>query len=527
VTHPEVDDTTRAFFLQSGSTQLEKIYLWARARYAAPWAVFGAVLLRVAASVGPNVQLPGLIGGRASLNLLCAFVSASGGGKGISDKVGRLAWPTTILELPIGSGEGIAATFKKPDKPDADDEPIISAIFSVPEIDSMAGIAARQGSVLLAQLKSMAMGEQLGQSNASKTTSRVVEAHSYRCCLSVGAQPGHTGVLFDDTSGGTPQRFLWFPTTDASMPETRAPDPEPLDTTLPAWSSLDDVEIQYGPDEVAETIISAHIARQRGQADALDGHRMLTRCKVAAVLAIMHGRSVVSEWDWERSADVMALSDQTRDWIVTEAKRAARAKVRDRAMARAVGEEIVDERRTEVVRRRIFKILDEGPATHGAVHSRIGKREYKDLFPGVIASLLASGEVRSEETQRGKRYSVGDGVKVDTGVKVDNRRSDPLTPGVKVDPDATVTDLDTRRSAHNDVPRPTRTAHAFIVAHIAAHAGSDGWVAVSQIREAGAAEGHEWDALHRARRTSTSPRIITSATGPKSLWRVEKAEETA
>lgn len=219
----------------TATPQLQTIYRWARARYAAPWAVFGAVLLRVSASVGPQVQLPGLIGGRASLNLLCAFVSASGGGKGISDKVARLAWPKAILELPIGSGEGIAATFKRPDKEGENNEAISAAIFNVPEVDTLAGIASRQGSILLAQLKSMAMGEQIGQQNASKATTRVVAAHAYRCCLSVGAQPGHTGVLFDDATGGTPQRFLWFPTTDASMPSEAAPDPP--SSWYPTWSA--------------------------------------------------------------------------------------------------------------------------------------------------------------------------------------------------------------------------------------------------------------------------------------------------
>ena len=36
----------------SATPQLTLIYQWARARYAAPWAVLGAVLLRVAASTG-------------------------------------------------------------------------------------------------------------------------------------------------------------------------------------------------------------------------------------------------------------------------------------------------------------------------------------------------------------------------------------------------------------------------------------------------------------------------------------------
>lgn len=447
------------------TNELKIIKSWARARYAAPWAVFGAVLLRVAASVGPHVQLPGLIGGRASLNLLCAFVSASGGGKGVSDKVARLAWPTTIIERPIGSGEGIAATFLPPKK--EGQEAITSAIFSVPEIDTLTGIASRQGSILLAQLKSMAMGELLGQSNASDATTRIIPAHSYRCCLSVGAQPGHCDVVFNDTTGGTPQRFLWFPTTDPNMPADRIPDPAPLNTAIPHWKPDEHgvVEIGYGPAEIPETVIAAHLARQRGETDALDGHRLLTRCKVAAVLAIMHHRSIVSDTDWALSDTVMTVSDQTRDWVVEQARQAARAKVRERAIGRAVFDEIIDDRRAEVVRRRILRILQEGPTSHGTVHSRIGKREYKELFPGVIAALLRTGEVSVEETPRGKRYELTEGVKVDPGVKVDSSRSDGLTPGVKVEPEATVTDLDSRRSP--DTGRPLVPCPRWFALHIA------------------------------------------------------------
>lgn len=397
---------TESFFLDSGSEQLARIYWWARARYAAPWAVFFAVLLRVAGSVGPHVQLPGVIGGRASLNLLCAFVSASGGGKGISDKVARMAWPKPVLELPIGSGEGIAAAFKRPDKPDEDDEPITAAIFNIPEIDTLSGIASRQGSILLAQLKSMAMGEQLGQSNASKATSRIVAAHSYRCCLSVGAQPGHTGVLFNDTTGGTPQRFLWSPTTDPDMPAAAMSDPQPLDTALPFWAPRADgvVEIIYGPDEIAETVIAAHIARQRGEADPLNGHWMLTRCKVAALLAILHHRSVVSEWDWQLSAEVMAISDTTREWILNEAKKAERAKVRDRAMARARGEEFVSDHKLHRAKSAVIRWLSrDGELAANQLRSKL-KADLRDHFGAAVAELVADRLVIEIQVERGARY---------------------------------------------------------------------------------------------------------------------------
>ena len=96
------------------------------------------------------------------------------------------------------SGQGIAETFTK--RTDSDE--IQPVIFDVPEIDTLTGLASAHGSVLLPTVKSLAMGEQLGQANATKDTRRNVPAHSYRACLSVGAQPGHTDVLFEDFKGG-------------------------------------------------------------------------------------------------------------------------------------------------------------------------------------------------------------------------------------------------------------------------------------------------------------------------------------
>jgi hypothetical protein len=460
------DDQTTAFFLESDSDQLAKIYWWARARFAAPWAVFFAVLLRVAASVKPNVQLPGIIGGRASLNLLCAFVSPSGGGKGISDKVGRLAWPVPIVELPIGSGEGIAETFTLRGKESEDNERITAAIFNCSEIDILTGLESRQGSTILGTLKAFAMGEQFGSTNASKANSRNVPAHSYRGCVSVGAQPGHTGVIFGDTSGGTPQRFLWALTIDPHMPATVTADPDPLDTTMPKWEPGPDgvVEIVYGPREITETIIAAHLARQRGEADALDGHAMLTRCKVAAIIAIMHGRSVVSQWDWDRSADVMAASDRTRDWIVDEAKKATRAKARERAIARAVGEEFYDHSRLETVKRSILRMLErDGEQAGNVLRMRLGRKEKRELFDQAISLLEEAGAVEPVPgLQKGTRYRLGgQGDHPGQGAYTQVNRPDHDGQG---DHPVNVTDLDSRRSP--ELHQPKLTAPQVLENHL-------------------------------------------------------------
>lgn len=454
------DDLTNKFFLDSDSEQLRKIHQWARARYAAPWAVFGAVLLRVAASTGPEVQLPGLIGGRASLNLMAAFVAPSGGGKGTSDKVSRLAWPTVIHEEGMGSGEGIADLFKQSKK--EGEEQVSRAIISVPEIDTLTGLTQRQGNTVLATLKAAAMGERLGSKGASAATSRMVAPHTYRMCLSVGGQPGHTGVIFGDTTGGTPQRFLWFPTVDPTMPEVAAVDPEPLDTALPAWTrvSTDVVEIQYGTDEIARTVIAAHIARQRGDAEALDGHALLTRCKVAAVLAIMHHQSVVSEREWQLSETVMAVSDSTRAWILEQAKRTEREKKRDKAIARAVDEEIVSDHKLRRAKQAVIRWLGKSVELSSRDLRQKLKADIRADFDAAIAELADDGLLHVIDVPNGRRYRIAaEGTRVPE-VHPQKAQFIDGVPQVHGVPQATVTDLDspssgTSRRQDDDVQQPT------------------------------------------------------------------------
>ncbi|TMS46717.1 hypothetical protein [Mycobacterium sp. DBP42] len=488
--------TDEEFF--NATPELKTIYQWARARYAAPWAVFFAVLLRVAATTKPSVRLPGAIGGQASLNLLVAFVSPSGGGKGISDKVGRLAWPADILELPLGSGEGIDETFTLRGKESEDNERITSAIFSCSEIDILTGLDSRQGSTILGKLKAFAMGEQLGSTNATKANSRNVPAHSYRGCVSVGAQPGHTGVIFADTSGGTPQRFLWALTIDPDMPAVKADDPAPLDTSLPSWATgTEVVEIVYGHEEITEQIIAAHLARQRGEGGALDGHWMLTRCKVAAVLALMHHRMVVSELDWQLSEAVMAVSDRTRDWILSEAKRAERAKVRDRAQARAAGEDFYDASRLETVKRSILRMLErDGEQVGGDLRRRLGRKEKRELFDQAINLLEAEGLVSSRTGEyNGATYTYWS--PLTTPVTHENSRSEPVTRMVTPDRPAVVTDLDSRRSS---LPyEPTLSGAKWLANHIAELlAGGHTTAEAFAVYSAGEAAGYKRTLIEQA-----------------------------
>jgi hypothetical protein len=433
------------FLLNSDSEQLEKIYLWARARYAAPWAVFFGVLLRVAASVPPSVQLPPVIGGRASLNLFCAFVGKSGSGKGVSDNVARASWPGHIIELPIGSGEGIAEQFARGKAKESS----VGVIFTVSEIDKLAGIAGRSGSILLAELKAAAMGEPIGQANAKEDTSRIVEAHAYRMCLSVGAQPGHTSVIFNDTTGGTPQRFLWAPTTDPDMPDEATDVPAPLDMVLPTWQPGEDgvVEIVYGLPAIKQTVVAAHLARQRGEGNALDGHILLTRCKVAALLAIMHGRIEVTQWDWEKSAEVMAVSHRTRTDLVEYGVQATLEQARREGEKRAVMSEAHDRYALNSVKASVVRFLGVGEQAGGDLKRRLGSSSgRRKFFDPAIAELIEEGVIESVSVPGGTRYRLtraGHGDRAGHPTDLQLKAGDHAG---HVDRDGSVTDLENRRA---------------------------------------------------------------------------------
>lgn len=485
------------FFLNSGSEQLEGIYGWARARYVAPWAVFVGVLLRVAASTPPTVQLPGVIGDRASLNLLCAFVGPSGAGKGISAKVAALAWPTSVLTLPAGSGQGIAETFTKRD----DTDEIQPVIFDVPEIDTLTGLAKAKGSVLLPTIKSLAMGEQIGQTNATKENCRNVPAHSYRACVSVGAQPGHTDVIFEDTTGGTPQRFLWVPVTDPNILDENFDDPQPLVTDMPAWKHGSDgvAELTYAEPEISQLIVSSHLARQRGEGDALDGHSLLTRCKVAALLAIMHGRGEVTEWDWGRSAAVMSVSDETRRNLIEAAEDIKRQRALDEGAARAVRSEGYEVGRLQSATRSIINKLKKQNGeemSHNELRTSL-TGAHRPLLDDAVQELAESGVIDILKVKNGTRYRLKDqrqgGDPRQGRLMQVKGGGDPRQGGAI----GNVVSLENRRSTKSDHPKVS--CQKWLDGHLAKlRANGLDAVEAFAVREAGMTAGYSKNSLYVA-----------------------------
>lgn len=431
---PAVDD--EAFW--TSRAVLTDLCQFARARRVAPWAMFGYVLARVVCAIPPHVVLPALVGSEASLNLFVALVGPSGAGKGGASGAAK-SWlrtdPETVIAT-LGSGEGMAKVYAYKQKPTSANPAwtqvgLESAVlFDAPEVDNLAALSARNSSTLLPQLRSAYSGEDLGFSYADPAKSVRLCAYRYRLCLTVGVQPGRGSGLLDDADGGTPQRFVWLPTTDPDIPD-EAPE-TPAAYELPIWptsagaskislggtGALGLLDVPAKPGDlhtlgipaVARMAIDEHRRKMlRGDTgtDPLDGHRLLCRLKVAAALMWLDRRTdEVSEQDWELAGIVMAVSDATRRSVVEALADKAQASNRARGRAdtvRAVAAEEaradMDAERIERVAKNVVSILEDlgGEESRSNVRKKIAKRDRSFFEERVEQDLVESGLIEKVE----------------------------------------------------------------------------------------------------------------------------------
>jgi hypothetical protein len=383
--------------------ELARIRTYAQAQMASPWAVLSVVLARVICQTPATVVLPDIIYGHASLNLTIALVGTSGGGKGGSASVAasavRIAVPAFQTHT-LGSGQGIAHGYAHWNtKTKAAERHADSILFTVEEVDHLAGHHAQNGSTTLAELRRFGMGEKLGHLYVDPTKRVQIAAHTYRGAIVVGVQPGRAAVILDATDGGTPQRFYWAPTIDAKPPEVEPDRPDPWPWNLP--SKLPDPDRLSGlrPIPVCQTAIDAIRQGQRdrnaGKVDALDGHALLTRERIAAALGLLNGYYGITDEDWGLAGTAMAVSDATRARIVATLEEKKREANRVRGEAEGDRHIIIAEKISDAAIKR---------ACRGILRYLIGK------------DWVASGEIRRHlDSSLRKDYDTAAGMLVDTG----------------------------------------------------------------------------------------------------------------
>jgi hypothetical protein len=391
---------------------LEHVLTLARARGAGPWAVLGSTLVRTVAMIPPDITLPGIVGSRMSLNLFVALVGHSGAGKGAAAAAAADGhhFPMNVDTVPLGTGEGIARTYR-PISTGADDPDPTTAIFDAPEIDTVAALAARQGGTLSAELRKLYSGEQLGFGNAGKETRVIVPAHSYRACLSIGVQPLRSHTLLGASDGGLPQRFVWLPTSDPDAPDDASEDPGRRKVPRPSWLRTVGSRVDLIIPDKAKTAIRTHrlaVLREDPRVDPLDGHALLTQLKVAAALMALDGRTVIDSTDWSLAGYVMDVSNSTRERCQRALTEQSRNTNVARALFTAEREEIVSDRKHQRCKESILRWLnraDGQPVTRRELTQKI-KNDIRPCFDAAIAELTAAEQIFAGKSPRGVTYSV-------------------------------------------------------------------------------------------------------------------------
>lgn len=305
-------------------------------------------LARLSGMIPHHIHAVSGIGGRASLNLFVATVGGPGAGKSTGSSLNRGLLPSDDPEfrdgLPVGSGEGIAEAYMGTVEEETGEvrrskggaeTPVMrrvrkqvrhNAYFYIDEGQILAKLGERTGSTLGETLRRAAVGETLGQTNASEERTRYVEAGSYSLGLLVGFQPTTALPVLSDAGTGTPQRFVWGWAEDPSIPDNPPHSPGHLPALDCLKTRSEPVDIGF-PKRVRDLLWRERVLRNRGelQVPELDGHAGLIKVKVAALLALMEDRYGVAEEDWQLAEVMWDASCAVRDSLLARARREAEA----------------------------------------------------------------------------------------------------------------------------------------------------------------------------------------------------------
>lgn len=403
--NPDLDDLT-VWEPSSSTPILDHIRQAAHARLVSAPALLAYVLGRVLLDVPVSVQLPPTIGSPASLNLGVAVVGGSGSGKSALLDVSRELLGMTGLdqltcEKQIGSGEGLIQTFLRRDKETKtlvlDDDP--RRLILVDEIDQLGALGQRSGATIGPTIRSALTGGQLGTENADMDRKRNVPAKSYRLVLFAGVQPTRSAALLEDSDAGTPQRFVWVPAADPTIPDAEVPWPGALDWSPPEVKGF----LDY-PDHIKAVVRKARLAQQRGGGDELDGHLILLRLKLAGALALLHGETSITDQWWELAGRLVtasrSLQERCKAVIAAEGQRRSTGAAIAATRAQDAAEDDRLTRCSQLVLKKVQGAKGEWLTRHEARPSTASLRDYVD---DAIELLRLAGQVDVDEyVNRGK-----------------------------------------------------------------------------------------------------------------------------
>ncbi|AKN70594.1 hypothetical protein QR97_12820 [Streptomyces sp. PBH53] len=400
-----------------------------------------SVLTRLSSLVSHRIRADTGIAGYASLNLFGGIIGPSGIGKSTGVEVAdRLMPAPPELDfrdgLPLGSGEGLAEVFMgvveeetgEVRKRGGTETPVTvsvrkqvrhNAFFYVDEGATITRLMKeRSGSTLGETLRSAAVGQTLGQTNASKDTSRYIPSGSYSLGLLVGFQPETVAPLFDEVAEGTPQRFVWVQVIDPAIPDV----PPEWPGELTAWRSAATAPPSDGTsrfvlvsfdEAIKAELRAADLAKVRGQVtpselSPFDSQAPVMRVKLASLLAILGGRRHVTTEDWRLALILWESSCATRDAVLayceaqrrTEQEKRTKARIEEEVRvdhAKQLAEDARTERAVERLALRLAVLVrDGGPQTRKTVRARVAGRDKKYLADAFAYAALREWVVEAE-----------------------------------------------------------------------------------------------------------------------------------
>lgn len=423
IINPDDEDWADTNFWSRRPT-LKHIRDYAYASTANPWGTLGVVLLRVLYNTPNNVLMPGQNDGKTgtrALNMFVTLIGVSGAGKKTATDAATHAFDMGIQGqyLPIGSGEGIAKSYRRRGKGKDEPDMVIKntrIIFEVAEVSTWNNLVGRQGATLIGEVLKAFSGEALGFSNSDEERTIHVEANSYRMCLILGAQPGTTRKLLAEQTSGLPQRFLWMPTEVNKSKWDLDNMPKPPETQEwigPEWNGNKEYVLKY-PNESRRDRAESRFASGEG-GDLMESQAIVIKMRVAAALGLLDGRSYVSDEDWALAGIVMLQSRRTRqrvmEYLADVNRREAAMKGKSQAITKLAEEAQIEKIVEGSVRRVadfITKKLDDADGrsmTKGKLNQAVASRDRKHI-EGAIAWLIEEGKISKRNTTDGGRTTV-------------------------------------------------------------------------------------------------------------------------
>jgi len=401
---------------------LKHIYDAALDGMCSPWAVFACTATRTLAKVPPEIALPPTVGAAGgSLNFCAAISSESGGGKSTADTIAIALTEGgpggDYLVLHPGSGEGLIDAYRCEADPEHPDGRITSVMFLVDEVETLTALGGRTGSTLMSVIRTAFSGGGLGNQNVSaqlrgkRVTKEPIPAGSYRFTIIVSVQPIRAAGLLGDLVG-TAQRFMWFPALDPRVkasknrPGGRRKGPRPPIRPLPTPPPY-----PYRPGETltnpeaADDLIEQNREDQNDKkVDALDGHAVFARLKLAYAITLIDGRNEMTDDDWQLSGIAAAVSDWTRAGLAAASDKEERRKSREKGKLRGVEQHAAeDEKQQQIVdlagriqTRVLTKIVDSTtPLTSSQIGQALNSRDRKHAAAALTA-LAGAGRIQQD-----------------------------------------------------------------------------------------------------------------------------------